>query len=160
MRSIFRGRRHDDAGSRERTPMKRQSNGGINSLLGQGSRFEGTARVEGTLRVDGVWDGALEVADTLVIGKTGEFTGEIRARNVVVCGRVNGTITATETVELQRGCRFEGDVRTRTFVVEDGVFFQGNCRMAEEGAEAGREEERASPEEDLLAPRASALDRA
>ncbi len=113
--------------------MKLHSNSGMQSVLGEGSRFEGTARVGGMLRVDGSWEGSLEVGETLVVGKTGVVSGDVRARSVVVCGRVNGTITATESVELQKGCRLEGDIHTRTFVVEEGVFFQGNCRMSEEG---------------------------
>ena len=39
-------------------------------------------------------------------------------------------------VELQKGCRFEGDVETPIFVVEEGVFFQGNCRMPREAETA------------------------
>jgi cytoskeletal protein CcmA (bactofilin family) len=109
--------------------MSRQQSSGVSSLLGQGSRWEGAVRVVGTLRLDGSCEGTLDVGGMLVIGKTGEFAGEIRARDVVVCGRVRGTILATETVELQKGCHFEGDVHTRTFVVEAGVFFQGTCSM-------------------------------
>jgi cytoskeletal protein CcmA (bactofilin family) len=35
----------------------------------------------------------------------------------------------TEQVELQKGARVEGDVLTRSFVIEPGVWFQGQCRM-------------------------------
>lgn len=108
---------------------KQSSSGGMNSLLGVGSRYEGTGHVEGTLRVDGLYQGGLDIDEVLVIGKTGEFVGDIRARDVVVSGRLRGTVQATGTVEFQRGCHFEGEVRTRTLVVEEGVFFQGNCRM-------------------------------
>jgi cytoskeletal protein CcmA (bactofilin family) len=130
-----RGVRHvDPSGDSRGTAMKLHSNSSMQSVLGEGSRFEGTARVAGLLRVDGTWEGSLDVGDTLVIGKTGEVAGDIRAKNVVVCGRVHGTITAAESVELQKGCRVEGDIHTRTFVVEEGVFFQGNCRMSEGAA--------------------------
>ncbi len=112
------------------------SSGAVNSLIGQGSRFEGTTRIEGTLRVDGMYQGAVEVGETLVVGKPGEFSGEVKARDVVVCGTLRGTIEATGVVELQRGCRFEGDVRTRTLIVEEGVFFQGSCQM-DDAASAG-----------------------
>jgi cytoskeletal protein CcmA (bactofilin family) len=159
MRFRIRGkaRRVDPREHPWRSAMKGRANGGINSLLGQGSRFEGTAKVEGTARVDGLWEGSLEVSDTLVVGKTGELTGDVRARHVVVSGRVVGTITATECVELQRGCRLEGDVRTRTFVVEDGVFFEGSCRMSEEapagaGEEVGAETERVGPGPRVVLP--------
>lgn len=112
----------------------REHSDGPHSLLGQDSRWQGSAQVQGTLRVDGAFEGTLEVSKTLVIGKSGNLSGEIRARDVVVGGRVQGTIMATESVELQKGCHFEGDLRTRTFVVEAGVFFQGNCRMQDAAA--------------------------
>ena len=37
--------------------------------------------------------------------------------------------SGTETVELQKGARVEGDILTRSFVIEPGVWFQGQCRM-------------------------------
>jgi cytoskeletal protein CcmA (bactofilin family) len=116
--------------------MGKAPSNGINSLLGEGSSYEGTARVGGAVRVDGNWKGSVEVTETLVVGRTGVFTGDVHARDVIVCGRLVGTISATGSVELQKGCRFEGDVETPIFVVEEGVFFQGNCRMPRE-AETG-----------------------
>jgi cytoskeletal protein CcmA (bactofilin family) len=138
MRFAFRrgARRVDPREDSRGTAMKLHSNSAMQSVLGEGSRFEGKARVAGMLRVDGSWEGSLDVAETLVVGKTGVVSGDVRARSVVVCGRVTGTITASESVELQKGCRLEGDIHTRTFVVEEGVYFQGNCRMTEEGAAA------------------------
>ncbi|HEY7461546.1 MAG TPA: polymer-forming cytoskeletal protein [Gemmatimonadota bacterium] len=112
--------------------MKHNSNSGMQSVLGEGSRVEGTSRIAGMLRVDGAWDGSIDVGETLVVGKTGAVSGDIRAKNVIVCGRVQGSISASDSVELQKGCRLEGDIHTRTFVVEEGVFFQGHCRMIEE----------------------------
>ena len=116
--------------------MGKAPSNGINSLLGEGSSFEGAARVSGAVRVDGNWKGSVDVADTFVVGRTGVFDGQVHARDVIVCGRLMGTISATGSVELQKGCRFEGDVETPIFVVEEGVFFQGNCRMPREAETA------------------------
>jgi cytoskeletal protein CcmA (bactofilin family) len=129
---------------------KTQGNGGLNSLLGAGVECEGTARVEGTLRLDGSFSGILEVGDTLVIGHTGTFRGKARAREVVIAGSFQGEVLGTEQVELQKGARMEGDVLTRSFVIEPGVFFQGNCRMeyteADESRIRGAETEAAEPD--------------
>jgi len=102
---------------------------GLDSLLGAGVDCQGTARVEGTLRLDGAFQGTLEVGDTLIIGQSGSFTGRARGRQVVISGRFEGEVLGTERVELQKGARIEGDVLTRSFVIEPGVWFQGNCRM-------------------------------
>ena len=110
---------------------------GIHSLLGQGGRFRGSARIAGTLRVDGAYEGDLEVTEGLVIGRSGELVGDVRARDVIVCGRLRGTVHAAHSIELQRGCHLEGDLQTRVLVVEEGVHFQGNCRMDEADPERG-----------------------
>ena len=102
---------------------------GLDSLLGAGVDCQGTARVEGTLRLDGAFQGTLEVGDTLIIGQSGSFTGRARGRQVVVIGKVEGEVIGTERVELQKGARMDGDVLTRSFVIEPGVWFQGQCRM-------------------------------
>lgn len=105
-----------------------QSNG-LDSLLGAGVDCQGTARVAGTLRLDGAFQGTLEVGDTLIIGQSGSFTGRARGRQVVVIGKFEGEAIGTERVELQKGARMDGDVLTRSFVIEPGVWFQGQCRM-------------------------------
>ena len=102
---------------------------GLDSLLGAGVHCQGDARVEGTLRLDGAFQGTLEVGDTLIIGQAGSFKGRARGRQVVICGAFEGEVLGTERVELQKGARFEGDVLTRAFVIEPGVWFQGQCRM-------------------------------
>ena len=102
---------------------------GLDSLLGMGVDCQGTARVEGTLRLDGAFQGTLEVGDTLIIGQSGSFTGRARGRQVVVIGKFEGELIGTDRVELQKGARMDGDVLTRSFVIEPGVWFQGQCRM-------------------------------
>jgi cytoskeletal protein CcmA (bactofilin family) len=102
---------------------------GLDSLLGAGVDCQGTARVEGTLRLDGAFQGTLEVGDTLIIGQSGSFAGRARGRQVIISGRFEGEVLGTEQVELQRGARVDGDILTRSFVIEPGVWFQGQCRM-------------------------------
>lgn len=111
---------------------------GLDSLLGAGVECQGTARVEGTLRLDGAFHGTLEVGDTLIIGQGGTFTGRARARQVVISGRFEGEVLGTEQVELQRGARVDGDILTRSFVIEPGVWFQGQCRMELTDADEAR----------------------
>lgn len=109
--------------------MGKKSQNGLNSLLGVGVQCEGTARVEGTLRLDGAFHGNLEVGETLIIGHSGSFTGRACGREVVIAGSFKGEVLGTEQVELQKGARMEGDVLTRSFVIEPGVHFEGSCKM-------------------------------
>jgi cytoskeletal protein CcmA (bactofilin family) len=130
---------------------KEDRSNGLDSLLGTGVDCQGTARVEGTLRLDGAFQGTLEVGDTLIIGQGGTFTGRARARQVIISGRFEGEVMGTEQVELQRGARVDGDILTRSFVIEPGVWFQGQCRMElTEADEARLEMEPAASSEQRL----------
>lgn len=122
---------------------RKETVNGLDSLLGAGVDCEGHARVEGTLRLDGTFRGSLEVGDTLIIGQTGSFNGTAVGREVVIAGRFEGEVLGTEQVELQKGAHLEGDVLTRSFVIEPGVHFSGSCRM--EFGEADEARLRMSP---------------
>jgi cytoskeletal protein CcmA (bactofilin family) len=49
---------------------------------------------------------------------------------VTVSGQVTGNLSATERVELKRTARVSGDVQAPVVVVEEGVLFDGHCRMS------------------------------
>lgn len=105
----------------------------LNSILGKGARFTGTFEGAGTLRVESELDGTIRGADSVVIGKTGVVRGEIYAKQVIVTGRVEGRIVATEKLELQSESHVQADVFSPRLIISEGVFFEGNCKMHEEG---------------------------
>ena len=104
----------------------------VNSVIGEGSSFNGTLRVEGSLVINGEFEGAVTCSDTLVVGKTGKVKADLDVQNASIAGRVEGRVFAKERVELQTGSHFQGDVHAKSFVIQDGVFFQGNCMMGED----------------------------
>ena len=106
--------------------------GRINSILGKGCKFNGTIEVEGTLRIDSEFEGVVNCPETLVVGKTGVVKAEINVKNAVIGGKVVGNITATNKIELQSGSHIEGDINTHRLVIDEGVFFEGSCKMGSE----------------------------
>jgi cytoskeletal protein CcmA (bactofilin family) len=88
------------------------------SILAQGCKFKGEVEVQGTFRVEGEFEGTIKNPETLVVGKTG-----------IIGGRVYGNIESENKVELQGGSHVEGDIKTRRLVIDEGVFFEGNCSM-------------------------------
>ena len=101
------------------------------TIIGEGSSFSGTLRADGTVLVNGTYEGGLQTAESVIVGKSGVVNGDLLANTVTVEGRVKGNVTARDRVELRTGSRLEGDVHARSFMIEDGVFFQGNCMMGE-----------------------------
>ncbi len=109
--------------------------GRINSILGKGCKFKGTVEVEGTLRIDAEFEGVVNCPDTLVVGKTGVVKAEINVKNAIIGGKVVGNINATNKIELQSGSHIEGDIHTHRLVIDEGVFFEGSCKMGGTPAE-------------------------
>lgn len=56
--------------------------------------------------------------------------GEIVAEEVVVRGRVEGSIRARK-VQLCATCKVDGNILHETFAVESGALFEGNCRHSD-----------------------------
>ena len=104
----------------------------INTVIGEGTLMTGTLRVEGSLLVNGEFEGTLTATESAIIGKTGSVRAGIHAREILVAGKVRGKVVAKDRVELQTGARLEGDVLAKSFMIEEGVFFQGNCSMGDD----------------------------
>ena len=108
------------------------------SILAQGCKFKGEVEVAGTFRVEGEFEGRISKPENLVIGKTGVVRGDIDVKNAVIGGRVYGNIIAESKIELQGGSHVEGDIRTKRLVIDEGVFFEGNCAMGQKVVEPMR----------------------
>lgn len=79
------------------------------------------------LYLDGEIEGTIDLRDhKLVIGPNGKIKAAISARDVALHGRVEGNVSASERVELKKGCTLVGDVSTQRIVIEDGAYFKGS----------------------------------
>jgi len=84
------------------------------------------------LYLDGEIEGNIDLRDhKLVIGPNGKIKATITARDIVLHGRVEGNVSATERVELKKSCSLVGDVSTQRIVIEDGAFFKGAIDIKE-----------------------------
>lgn len=68
-----------------------------------------------------------------MIGEQGHLKGRIRAGNVVVSGRVEGSIAA-KRLEIVSGGVVEGEVQTVDLVIEPGGRFNGSSELLDESA--------------------------
>jgi len=111
---------------RKRKPMGRN---GLTAFIDEGSEIEGRYTFSGTVMVNGRFKGEISTTDTLIIGDKGVINGDIRAGQVLISGEVVGNVSAAERIELKRTARVFGDVEAPVVVVQEGVLFEGHCRM-------------------------------
>ncbi|MCL2178591.1 MAG: polymer-forming cytoskeletal protein [Proteobacteria bacterium] len=110
--------------------------GEAHTLLGRGSEFEGKLSFEGQVQIDGKFKGSIVAQGTLVIGETAEVYGDIMTSNLVVHGRVEGTLKASESIELHEPSKVQGTLETPVLSIAKGVHFDGECHMTKAGASA------------------------
>jgi cytoskeletal protein CcmA (bactofilin family) len=103
--------------------------GNLNSILGPGCKVKGSIDLKGTLRIDGDFDGEIRCPETLIIGKSGVVKADVNVKNAVIGGKLVGNVNATNKIELQTGSHVEGDISTARLVIDEGVFFEGACKM-------------------------------
>lgn len=111
-------------GKRHSKPQSR-----IDSLIGAETRIEGNLSFSGGLRVDGEVIGNVIAKpgkpSTLVLSEHGRISGEINATHLMVNGKVEGPVRATEYLELQSKARVVGDVQYKTLEIQLGAVVEG-----------------------------------
>ena len=99
------------------------------SVIAQGMRIVGDIECAGVLKIEGIVEGTIRGPRQLLLGRQGEVKGDVHAREVVLGGRVQGTVIADERIEIQGTALVTGDVTTKSIVVLEGGRINGAVRM-------------------------------
>ena len=100
------------------------------SIIGEDLGITGNVISKGEVQVDGQIQGDVHCA-SLIVGEKAEITGGIVAEDVVVRGRVMGSVRGVR-VTMQASSHVEGDVFHKALAIEQGAFFEGKSRRAED----------------------------
>ena len=97
----------------------------------------GEVRASEDLTVEGKIEGTIEARlHSITIGQTGSAKAEILAKEVLVLGKVNGSITASHKVEIWPSGSVQGDVLSPTVTIAEGATFRGSIDMPRAAAES------------------------
>ena len=109
----------------------------LETFLGMNSSFKGELNVRGTLRVDGTVEGQLD-ADYVILSDSAEVKGEIKAKKILIGGKMDGNVRAQELVEIKSKGKVLGDIFTQKLAIIEGGEFNGKVEMKK--AEMKKEE--------------------
>ena len=112
---------------------EQQQQGGEVTIVGQGAKLEGNVVSAGSLRVDGQVKGQINADGDVMLSPQSQVEADIHAQNVAVAGRFKGSIVSKGRTEITRGGRVDGNVTSKTLVVEEGAVFQGQSIMDQQG---------------------------
>ncbi len=109
------------------------------SVIDKGCELEGRFTFAGKLILNGKLQGTINSPGTLLVGETGQVQAEVQVGTVIVSGEIKGNIIARDRVEILSTGRVFGDIVTPVLVLEEGVVFDGHCKMRGEELQAVQE---------------------
>jgi len=104
------------------------------ALINSGLNVKGNLETDGELHIDGQIVGNVSCGH-LVIGKDGAVRGDIKADEVVICGKTEGLIRARR-IMLQESARVVGDIFYEIMSMEEGAQFIGASNRGKDEAMA------------------------
>lgn len=101
----------------------------VPSIIGEDLTIRGNVTSDGEIQVDGVIEGDVQCG-SLLLGDKSQITGGVMAEDVVVRGRVIGSIRGLR-VTLQAQSHVEGDIYHQSLAIEQGAYFEGKSRRSD-----------------------------
>src|SRR6218665_2988223 len=89
------------------------------NVIGKSTTITGTITAAGNLRVEGIVHGDINSQAKVALGSEARVEGKIK-----------GNLSITDVLVLKATAVITGDISTGKLVIEPGVVFNGNCKMA------------------------------
>jgi cytoskeletal protein CcmA (bactofilin family) len=100
------------------------------SVIGPTLVIKGELEAGEDLLIEGRVEGTItHTAEQLLIGQRGSLKADIRARNVVIEGEVEGDVYGSESVSIKETATVRGNIFTPKISISEGAHFKGGIDM-------------------------------
>ena len=100
------------------------------NLLSNDVEIKGSIKFANEFTFDGKLEGEISSSDgVLTVGENGDVRGEVKAKSVIVSGKVHGNITVQERCELRSRSQLIGDLKATRLIIEEGATFVGKSEV-------------------------------
>jgi cytoskeletal protein CcmA (bactofilin family) len=104
--------------------------GKASACVSQGIKIKGELIGSEDLFVDGVIDGKISLANSvLTVGPNASVKAEITSRDLVLRGRTEGKLTASERIQIWHTARVQGDLKAERISIEEGAELHGRVEV-------------------------------
>src|SRR3954464_2344866 len=143
----------------EPTPAPANRNAVLNTqeqaTIGKSLVIKGEVTGSESLYIDGKVEGSIQLpGNRVTIGRNGQVSANINAREVVVLGKVRGNLNASDRVDIRNEGSLTGDVVAQRISIEEGAFFKGGIDIRKPGQLQKDGKEPVSIESSVAAARA------
>jgi cytoskeletal protein CcmA (bactofilin family) len=123
--------------SAEPSPISAPKYATVNSMeqcsIGRSLIIKGDVSGSESLFIDGRVEGSITLsggATRVTVGKNGVVMANLSAREVVVMGKLHGSVVATERLDIRSEGSLTGDVITQRISIEEGAYFKGGIDIS------------------------------
>ena len=105
----------------------------LRTAIAYGSKIEGKLSFNTPVKIEGQLVGTVFSSDDLIIGPNAVMEGDLKAKNIIIFGKVTGQITTSEKIILLGNARVFADANCKAISFADGTSYNGKCAMQENG---------------------------
>ena len=95
------------------------------NVVGQGSVLLGTIECEQDFYVAGRFEGTIVTYGVLHVYAEGVVKGKVKAKDMVVAGKIQGEIEVTNRLKVKNSASLEANINTRFLDWEEGAVLEG-----------------------------------
>ena len=89
------------------------------------------------LYLDGNVEGSIDLRNhSLTVGPNGKVKANVSAKGVIIQGKLDGSVNASDRVELRQTAVVTGDVTTQRISIEEGAFLKGKVDIQKDSGKA------------------------
>ena len=115
------------------TPKAPEIARGETTLIGKSIVIKGELSCSEDLYIDGQVEGTIDPkGNRLTIGPHGRVKANVNACAVVVQGKLEGNIQASDRVDLKQSAVVTGDIATQRISIDEGAYFKGSVNIQKE----------------------------
>jgi cytoskeletal protein CcmA (bactofilin family) len=107
------------------------------ALIGKSVVIKGELSGSEDLYLDGQVEGSIELRNhSLTVGPNGTVKANVVAKGVIVQGKLEGSVSASERVELRQSAVVTGDLSAQRVSIEEGAYLKGKVDIQREPGKA------------------------
>lgn len=101
----------------------------VDTVIGASVVIDGPLFSKEAIKIDGTVHGSVTTKSNLFLGPDSVVMGDVQGKDVTICGKVTGNVTAKGRIIITSKAQISGNMSMDHLVVDEGALFNGNCTM-------------------------------
>jgi len=102
--------------------------------IGKSVMIKGELSGSEDLYLDGTVEGSILLkGNNLTVGPNGQVKASVDAKGVIVQGKLDGNLHASDRVERRKAAVVNGDIATQRIAIEEGAYLKGKVDINKDG---------------------------